>query len=245
MIRTLQKLSFGSALQAAAIGFESKSLRERLLLMIAIAALLYFIADASWLTPQKKQLRQMSAQREAAQAETQRVAQKIELLSARLAKENGRERQAELDDLKRIIADADALLSEDDGGSLKLSALLATMLHTTPGLRLMSLKTLPVVPLLPKASSNAGDRNAAKHAALSLESSKDLSELPPVAIQQHTVEVVVRGHYLALLPYMESIRHYPKRLFWISASLEVSAFPDSNLHLRISTLSEKNTNPLE
>ncbi len=245
MIPLLPALLSGSMLQAAATGFDAKSLRERILLLIALTALLYFIVDTTWLTPQKKYLRQMNTQLEAAQTETQRVSQQIEMLSIRLAKANGRERQAELDELKRIIADADALLSEDDGSSLKLSALLETMLHTTPGIRLMSLKTLPVVALIPRAGQATSDGNAARHSVSISPVSKNSDELPPAVIQQHTVEVVIRGQYLALLPYMEAVRHYPKRLFWISASLEVDAFPDSNLHLRISTLSEKKNLPLE
>ena len=55
-------------------------------------------------------------------------------LSAKLAKNNDASRQAELDELRRIIAEADALLSEDDGGSLRLSALLESMLRTTPAI---------------------------------------------------------------------------------------------------------------
>ena len=238
-------MNLDSLLQSANAQFEAKTPRERLLLIAAIAALLYFIVDASLLTSQHKQLRQLHAEAETAQAETQRINKQIGELSAKLAKQNAGDRQAELDELKRIIAEADALLSEDDGGSLKLSALLDAMLRTTPGLKLMSLKTLAVQPLLPKTNPKAADGSELKPSPPMMGSAKDKPEPPPVAVHQHGVELVIRGNYLALLPYMEKLRHYPKRLFWTSASLEVVKHPDSMLHLTITTLSEQKNTPLE
>ena len=234
-----------SLLQSVHAQFDAKTPRERLLMVAAIAALLYFIVDASMLSRQRKQLRQLNTQADIAQSDTQRINKQIAELSAKLAKDNASDRQAELDELKRIIAEADALLSEDDGSSLKLSALLETMLRTTPGLKLMSLKTLPVTPLLPKANPRAADGSELKPAPPMMGSAKSLPEPPPVAVHQHAVEIVIRGNYLALLPYMEKLRHYPKRLFWTTASLEVVKHPDSMLHLTITTLSEQKNTALE
>ncbi len=232
-------------LQSADAQFSAKTPRERLLMVAAIAALLYFAVDASVMTPQRRQLRQLNAQAETAQADTQRINKQIVELSAKLAKETAGNQQAELDELKRIIAEADALLSEDDGSSLKLSVLLETMLRTTPGLKLMSLKTLPVLPLLPKTNPKAADGSDLKPSPPMMGSAKNTPEPPPVAVHQHGVEIVIRGNYLALLPYMDKLRHYPKRLFWTSASLEVVKHPDSMLHLTITTLSEQKNTPLE
>lgn len=234
-----------SLLQSASAQFDAKTPRERLLMVAAIGALLYFIVDASVMTPQRRQLRQFNAQAETAQADTQRINKQIAELSAKLAKDNAGDQQAELDELRRIIADADALLSEDDGSSLKLSVLLETMLRTTPGLKLMSLKTLPVLPLLPKTNPKAADGSDLKPSPPMMGSAKNTPEPPPVTVHQHGVEIVIRGNYLALLPYMDKLRHYPKRLFWTSASLEVVKHPDSMLHLTITTLSEQKNTPLE
>ncbi len=238
-----------SLLQSANAQFDAKAPRERLLMVAAIAALLYFIVDTSLMTPQRRQLRQLNAQAETAQADTQRINKQIAELSAKLAQENAGDQQSALDELKRIIAEADALLSEDDGSSLKLSMLLEAMLRTTPGLKLMSLKTLPVTPLLPKTNPKAADGSDLKPSPPMMGSAKSddrsAPEPPPVAVHQHAVEIVIRGNYLALLPYMEKLRHYPKRLFWTTASLEVVKHPESMLHLTITTLSEQKNTPLE
>lgn len=241
----MKRLSLPPLLQTAGAQFNAKTPRERLLMAAALAALMYFITDASVLRPQHQQLRQLDAQIDTQQGELQRINKQIADLSARLAKNNSTDREAELAELQRIIAEADALLSEDDGGSLKLSALLEAMLRTTPGLKLMSLKTLPVVPMLPKTGPKAADGSDLKPSPPITGSAKDVPEPPPVAVYQHGVEIVIKGNYLALLPYMEKLRNYPKRLFWTSASLEVVKHPDSMLHLTITTLSEQRATPLQ
>lgn len=241
----MKRLSLPPLLQNACAQFNAKTPRERLLMAAALAALMYFITDLSVLRPQLRQLRQLNAQIDAQQGELQRINQQIAELSARLAKNNASDREAELAELQRIIAEADALLSEDDGGSLKLSALLETMLRTTPGLKLMSLKTLPVVPMLPKTGPKAADGTELKPSPPITGSAKDVPEPPPIAVYQHGVEIVIKGNYLALLPYMEKLRSYPKRLFWTSASLEVVKHPDSMLRLTITTLSEQRATPLQ
>ncbi len=233
-------------LQPVRAQFEKKTPRERMLMLAAVTALLYFVVDATVLAPQQAALRQLQAQIDTRQAEQQRIDRQIAELSARLARRNASDRQAELDELLRIISEADALLSEDDGSSLKLSAMLDAMLRTTPGLRLMSLKTLPVVPLLPRATApKAADGTELKPAPPIVAGGQPAPEPPPVAVHQHGVEIVIKGNYLALLPYMEKLRTYPKRLFWTSATLEVVKHPDSVLHLTITTLSEQKTTPLQ
>ncbi len=240
----MNRPEFSRLLQSACAEFERKTVRERLLMLFAAAALLYFIIDFSVLSPQDRQLRQLNAQIDTRQAEIQRLDHEIAALSARLAKANATDRRAELDELLRIIAEADALLSEDDGSTLKLSALLDAMLRTTPGLQLLSLKTLPVTPLLPRGPQ-AADGTELKPAPPITGKDPAASAPPPVTVHQHAVEIVVKGNFLALLPYMDKLRRYPKRLFWTSASLDVQQHPDSVLHLTITTLSAQKTAPLE
>lgn len=229
--------------QAATRAFEGKSSRERMLMLSALLALLYFLLDVAVLAPQHRRIRQWQTMADVNRAETQRVQKQVADLSAQLAMLNAEDKQAELDALMRVIAEADALLSEDDGGSLKLSALLGTMLNTTPGLKLVSLKTLPVVPLLPRGPQ-AADGTELK-ASPPMVGGKPVPEPPPVAVHQHGVEIAIRGNFLALLPYMEKLRRYPKRLFWTSATLEVVKHPDSVLRLTITTLSEQRLTPLQ
>lgn len=223
--------------------FHQKPLRERVLMLFAGVALVFFMSDTLLVTPQTKRFRQLSLTLDSLQADTEKTAQQIASLSTELAQRSDVHKKAELDKLISLIAETDALLSEDDGNSLQLSALLASLLQTTPGLQLMSLKTLPVIPLLPRAPLDADGKPALKPAPPIIAGSVD-QETPAAIVYQHGVEITIKGNYLALLPYLEKIKHYPKRLFWLEAKLEVAKYPNAVLRLTLHTLSEQKVTSL-
>lgn len=232
------------SLQAITLLFEQKPLRERVLMLFATVALVFFLIDTLLVTPQGKRFRQLSAQMESLQADTEKSRHQVDALSAELAQHSDVNKKAELDKLIRLIAETDVLLSEDDGQSLKLSALLKSLLDTTPGLQLMTLKTLPVLPLLPRAPVDEDGKPLIKPAPPIIAGSAPPAA-PLAVIHQHGVEIVIKGNYLALLPYLKKIKRYPKRLFWLEVKLEVGKYPDAILRLTLQTLSEKKVTPLQ
>ena len=221
--------------------YDNKRLRERVLSLTAACCLIFFIIDTLVLTPQTKHFKNWTDQLASQQQESEKIAEQITRLSALLARTASPAEQARLDALVGLIAQADALLAEDDGGSLNLPALLKTMLQTTPGLQLMSLRTFPVLPLVPAPSDKAALKPSPP-----IFSGKDNADRdpPPTEVHQHGVEILIKGNYLALLPYMDALHRYPKRLFWTDAQLEVTAYPQALLRLTISTLSEQKVTPL-
>ena len=221
--------------------YDNKRLRERVLSLTAACCLIFFIIDTLVLTPQTKHFKNWTDQLASQQQESEKIAEQITRLSALLARTASPAEQARLDALVGLIAQADALLAEYDGGSLNLPALLKTMLQTTPGLQLMSLRTLPVLPLVPAQSDKAALKPSPP-----IFSGKDNADRdpPPTEVHQHGVEILIKGNYLALLPYMDALHRYPKRLFWTDAKLEVTAYPQALLRLTISTLSEQKVTPL-
>ena len=224
--------------------YDNKRLRERVLSLTAACCLIFFIIDTLVLTPQTKHFKNWTDQLASQQQESEKIDKQITRLSALLARTASPAEQARLDALVGLIAQADALLAEDDGGSLNLPALLKTMLQTTPGLQLMSLRTLPVLPLVPMVPAQS-DKAALKPSP-PIFSGKDNADRdpPPTEVHQHGVEILIKGNYLALLPYMDALHRYPKRLFWTDAKLEVTAYPQALLRLTISTLSEQKVTPL-
>lgn len=221
--------------------YDNKRLRERVLSLTVACCLIFFIIDTLVLTPQTKHFKNWTDQLASQQQESEKIDEQITRLSALLAHQVSPAEQARLDALVGLIAQADALLAEDDGGSLNLPALLKTMLQTTLGLQLMSLRTLPVLPLVPAQSDKAALKPSPP-----IFSGKDNADRdpPPTEVHQHGVEILIKGNYLALLPYMDALHRYPKRLFWTDAKLEVTAYPQALLHLTISTLSEQKVTPL-
>ena len=212
-----------------------------MLSLTAACCLIFFIIDTLVLTPQTKHFKNWTDQLASQQQESEKIDEQITRLSALLARTASPAEQARLDALVGLIAQADALLAEYDGGSLNLPALLKTMLQTTPGLQLMSLRTLPVLPMVPAPSDKAALKPSPP-----IFSGKDNADRdpPPTEVHQHGVEILIKGNYLALLPYMDALHRYPKRLFWTDAKLEVTAYPQALLRLTISTLSEQKVTPL-
>lgn len=215
--------------------FNKLALREQLLAVVAMAAILYFAVDFALLGPQYKKTVQLRAQDQANKIELASISKTLAELDKPAAKQAdplARDR-ALLEDLKKQIAEADAFLGQANATTPQVGALVREMLGASPGLTLVSLKTLPVTPFyMPKTPAADKDKPAAKDAA------------PQTPIYRHGVEVSVKGNYLALLPYLENLQKYPKRLFWSEAELKVSAYPDAVLRVVIYTLSEQPSSPL-
>ena len=56
-------------------------------------------------------------------------------------------------------------------------------------------------------------------------------------IYRHGVELTISGQYLDLLQYVEALESLPMHSLWRSALLQTKQFPESELTLRVYTLS--------
>ncbi len=211
-------------LQQLKTWFDALRQRERIFVVLLAVALIYFSVDFLLLTPEQKKQKALQQQITAPQIELAALNAARQVLHDQLAQE-----QAARDSLEKTIAEAEALLGQTDATSPQVGALLKAMLETNPGLTLVSLKTLPVTTFFvakPAPDAKAGAPN------------------PPLSLYRHGVEVSIKGNYLALLPYLEHLQKYPKRLFWYDAKLDVATYPAAILTMTIYTLSEQSSSPL-
>lgn len=110
----------------------------------------------------------------------------------------------------------------------RMSALLEDMIGRKAGLRLLSLKTLPVTPLLDK-KPGAGD-NAPAQAGDSPPSSS-------AGLFKHGVEIRLEGSYPELTAYLERLEQSQSKLLWRSVTLSAENYPRLVLTLTVYTLS--------
>lgn len=110
----------------------------------------------------------------------------------------------------------------------RIAPLLETILKANTRLRLVSMKSLPVSPLIGGALD--GDP-AAPEAAPATPAQAGR------AIYRHGVELTVRGNYLDMVNYMDALEAMPTQLFWGKARLDVEDYPNARLTLRLYTLS--------
>lgn len=160
------------------------------------------------------------------------------------------------DDYLKKIAEADAFFSRHDGTGPQVRSLVHSLLEESPGLALVSFKTLPgqvfytppAPPPPPKATDQAAE-GIAKLAELVVKKSEPAAAVKPPALQKtiykHGVEITLKGKYSQLVSYMEKLEGYPKRVFWGEARLTVSPYPAAVLKVVIYTLSDQAVQPLD
>ena len=199
--------------------FDSRSRRERVLLIGAVLAAVWMLADAFWLTPAVKS---WSAARTRHGAALAAVAQ----LNKAMALGNDAE--------QRLRGEVAQWHKRVDAGGQELRALRATLvsapemvqmldrlLAQVGGLRLRSMRSLdrtevampsPVTPVAgPKASSG---------------------------LYRYGIDLEVEGSYADVLAYLRAIEAMPQRVLWGGMQLKVERFPKVVLSLRLYTISE-------
>lgn len=163
------------------------------------------------------------------------------------------------DELLRKIAEGEAFFAQHDATVRQVGSLVRSLLEETPGVSLVSFKTLPgqvfysppPPPPPPKATEKAAENIAGAAKLLKLEMKPEAPPpvVKPVALQKtiykHGVEITVRGNYPQLVSYMEKLQKYPKRVFWSEAKVTAQSYPVSVLRIVIFTLSDRPLAPLE
>jgi MSHA biogenesis protein MshJ len=109
-----------------------------------------------------------------------------------------------------------------------MTALLEDMIGHKSGLRLLSLKTLPLAPLLEKKAG--ADASGA-------EKSLDRSTNTSAGLFKHGVEIRLEGSYQELTAYLERLEQAKSKLLWSSVTLAAEQHPKLVLTLTVYTLS--------
>lgn len=138
--------------------------------------------------------------------------------------------RVELDALKKQLSELGTRLHVMESGLVppqQMSGLLEDMVGAQTGLRLLSLKTLPVAPLLDKKTET--DEKAGKPEVK--------TEMPAVGLFKHGVEIKLEGSYQDLTAYLQRLEQSKMKLLWSSVSLSADKHPRLVLTLTVYSLS--------
>lgn len=236
---------------------DALTLRERVLLFSAVAAVIVFAAYFTSLGPMFQRyaaLRgQISQQQNNLVGLDGEIAQKIRDYQrdpdaptrARIQTVQGE--SAQLGDGLRAMQKG--LVPPE-----RMAPLIDTILRANGRLKLVSMRTLPVTslnepreaeakpepaPQLSSAKSAAAVQVAVAAAAsqASAKAQPAVAPKPGSLLYRHGVEITVRGNYLDMIDYMNALETLPTQLFWGGAHLEVEDYPTSRLTLTLYTLS--------
>lgn len=207
---------------------DALALRERVLIFFAVAFLLVTLVNMLFLDPLLAQQKKLSTQVVQQQEKMKEIQAQIEaLLQARKSDADSPQR-LRLAQLRQQIEEGNAYLQNRRDRLVppeKMARLLEQVLSKNGRLQLLSLRTMPVAPLIDRLGVDAG----APHAPTSI--------APDRQIFKHGVQITVRGSYLDLLQYLNALEHLPVQMFWGMAKMDVAQYPAAELTLTLYTLS--------
>jgi MSHA biogenesis protein MshJ len=206
--------------------FDVLQLRERWLVAAAVLGGVVLIGSSIFIEPALTRAR--LAQRSSSEQNAQLIAIQSQLLVLQSPEQDPDvAARAELVQLKKQLSELAGRLAVMENSLVppqRMAGLLEDVIGRKTGLRLLSLKTLPVAPLLDRKTT--ADEAAATKAA---EKSAGLFK--------HGVEVKLEGSYQELSAYLERLEAAKLKLLWSNVSLSADKHPKLVLTLTVFTLS--------
>jgi MSHA biogenesis protein MshJ len=203
-------------INAALVWFDRRSLRERVLVMFALLAVLIGAFDALFMNRLDARRKELSVELASLRAEMDMASKAALAASAADPIAAQTKRAAEL---RSQLAATDAQLASQAAGMIpaqRMMQVLHDVLARQQGVTLVSLRYLHANPL-PDASTSAP------------------AGLPRPYL--HTVEITVQGSYLDVLAYLRALEALPWRFYWRRLELTTSRYPLNQVRLELGTVS--------
>ena len=227
--------------QQFALKFDALSVRERIMVFGASAALLIFMVVYLFVNPQlakRKALTDTIAQRQLAVAAID--AEMAQRMAAHAGDPNLQDR-IRLERIRQEVQQMRHALQSTQNGLVapeRIVPMLQQLLKQQANLRLVSLATLP------SGAMGQGGHVASK-AAASASAAAPAGQSPadaepakaPAVLYRHGVEIVLRGNYLDMVNYMDAVEAMPSHVFWGKLNMQVEQYPNATLSLTLYTLS--------
>jgi MSHA biogenesis protein MshJ len=207
---------------------DSMSLRERVMLFLAVALVLMTLLQAVLLDPMLSRRNRLTAQIAQQEDETKAMQIQIQALVRPKTQDPDDINRDKLKLLREQMAQLERQLEARQKqfvAPAKMTAMLESIIGKNQRLQLVSLRNLPVASLSQPGTATATGVAAAPRPAGARE------------VFRHTVELSVRGSYFDLLDYLAALERMPQRVFWDGLELSVTEYPQSVLRLTLYTLS--------
>ena len=191
------------------------SLRERVLVFLALTAALVLIVNVTLIEPLRANQRRLAAETAQGEKELQMVQAKIVRMVQDAAVDPNAGNRARLAALRAELKELDARAVQEQSRFTppeRMRAVLDEMLQRNKGLALVDFSSLPVTAIGNNASGGG-------------------------ALYRHGIEFTVTGTYVELYEYLRALERMPTQLYWRRAELAVSEHPAVTLKLTVYTVS--------
>ncbi|OOZ39613.1 hypothetical protein BOW53_10740 [Solemya pervernicosa gill symbiont] len=198
------------------------SMRERLLIMLVLLALLFTGFDTLLLQPMAKQEKAQLARERAGNTEIQTLTMAMVEITERKSADPDRETRELIERHLQQLNKLDAELYDFSQQLIppsEMTRLLERVLKDEKGLKLLKVESL-------------------KPAVVGGESEDEDEESRPLGgIYQHGLRIEFEGGYLETLAYLRKLEALPWRLYWDTLTYNVERYPESRASIVVNTLS--------
>ena len=210
--------------------FDARVLRERLLILFAVIVGTALLFDALALQPleaRKKRLeRQIAESRTTLKLADSVLAAQIPMVDPDDVRRSYRNA------LGQELAGIDQSMQGLQRGLVPpehMAKLLEQMLSRSRGLRLLSLRTLPVQRFETPGTAPAGKGGD--------QTAKPAPKDPERTVYQHSFEITLQGSYFELHDYLAQLEKLPWQMFWGRVTVHTEQYPRLLVTLTVQTLS--------
>ncbi len=201
---------------------DAMSLRERVLIFLAVAVVLVAIADSALFEPILKRQKASSLRIQQQQDEIRTMQAPVQGYAQARSGEGANARRQRLEKRKAELAALDRELAEKHRGlvtSGRMAKMLSEILRRNPDIELVSLRTLAATGLA-NAPGSAPSGSG---------------------MYRHGIEIAVAGSYFKTLNYIGQLERLPAKIFWGNMELQAGAYPKVTLKITLYTLSPEKT----
>lgn len=208
---------------------DALEVRERGLLLLAVAALLYLLWSGLFQSGLDGKSVSLQAKIESDKAQLKLLKTEEITLTAQSGVDPNFSKNRRIEQLKEEIEVLDVALSELSNGLVaadQLPKVLQDVLASSSQLHLVKVQTLPVeeLKLLSTLTSASNQTD---------QTDLDLS----TGVYKHSVLLQVEGSYFQLLSYLQTLQQLPWRFYWDSLDYQVTDYPVGTVDVRVYTLS--------
>ncbi len=217
-------MRFPVPLQRYADRLDAMSLRERVLIFLAVAVVVVAIADSALFEPiarrqkvNSQTIHQQEDEIRTMQGQVQAYAQARTGDSAGAKRQRLEKRKLELAALDRELAARRSELVPPE----RMAKMLHEIVKRNPDIELVSLRSLPATGLTQSLTAILSSGG--------------------VALYRHGIEITVSASYLKMLTYIGQLERLPAKIMWGNMELQASAYPVVTLKITLYTLSPEKT----
>lgn len=213
-------MKMSGSLQNLVSWYEARPMRERILLLICLLVVLFFVWDAMVMNNLDR--RKKSAQKRASQATVELVelAARQRVIEARKDFDPDQENRKQLQQLQIEVAKIQTQMEESVANLIspqEMPGLLKELLVQQQKLKLISLENQPAESL--QISAAVAEEQSA-----------------PV-LYRHRLQLEFSGSYLATLAYLKKLENLPRQMVWEALEIETQQYPQARVRLQVYTLS--------